>query len=240
MSTKTTFFTFVLASLIATIVFAQGDKTPQFEGLAGLTSPYYQNTAYTLTQEGDQNGCDMNQCTAGGRTATVYRTAYADGSAVKICVCEGAAMDPNFISVGFGTVPQMIRQYTQFITVGSENPSGGAYSTGASSTYFQANMEVEVFIHESAHNFDFNKLGDGRTISGLPEWQTGINMDSCVPDGYAQTNAVEDFAQIIVLWMSLAAQNTWIDCMANQLGFIESFVPRDTLLSTMRPEFQAN
>ncbi len=40
------------------------------------------------------------------------------------------------------------------------------------------------------------------------------------------------------MWMSLAAQDTWIDCMGNQLTFVESQVPRDALLANMLPDFQ--
>ncbi len=226
-----------LASLLATTFAQEIDKATWADGLGGGTSPYYTNTGYDLTQEGDTNGCDMNTCTAGGQTATVYRAAYYDGSAVKICVCEGAAMDQNYVATNFGVVPQMIRQYTQFITIASQGLAGcGAYSTGASSTYCLPNMETEVFIHESAHNFDISKFGDGQWISGWPDWQDAIDKDGCVPDGYAQTNKVEDFAQVVVLWMALAAQNSWIDCMANQLTFVESQVPRDSLLANMKPQ----
>jgi len=40
--------------------------------------------------------------------------------------------------------------------------------------------------------------------------------------------------------MSVAAQGTTIDCMQNQLNFVEQFVPRDALLANLKPEFQAN
>lgn len=40
---------------------------------------------------------------------------------------------------------------------------------------------------------------DLRCIAESAEFKEAIGADSCVPDGYAQVSALEDFAQLVVL-----------------------------------------
>jgi len=225
-----------LISLASFCLGQQINKATYAQGLKGLTSPYYRSTGYRLEKGGDQNGCDMQKCVKGHRTATIYKATYADGSSVKICACEQPVMDVHYVATKFGVVPKQVRQYTNYITIASadSNLNCAAYSTGASSTYCMRNMDTEVFIHESAHNFDFRGFG-GNRASGQAKWHQAINKDSCVPDGYAKTNDIEDFAQVLVLYMSVAAKGTRIDCMRNQLAVMESFLPRDKLHANMIP-----
>ena len=53
-----------------------------------------------------------------------------------------------------------------------------------------------------------------------------INSDSCVPDGYAQTNAVEDYAQVTVAWIYLHASGSLPSpggsCMQHQLDALSA------------------
>jgi len=234
---KTIIAIFALISLVS-FCYAQGDKATYAQGLKGLTSPYYKSTSYALTQGGDNKGCDMNKCAKGSKTAKIYKATYTDGSSVKICACEEAAMDVNQVATKFGVVPKLVRQYTNFITIASGNANLGcaAYSTGSSSTYCLGDMSTEVFIHESAHNFDRRRPSNGR-LSSQDGWKQAIAKDSCVPDGYAKTNQIEDFAQVLVLYMSVAAKGNSIGCMRNQLSFMESVLPREELLANMLPRY---
>ncbi|CAF1106878.1 unnamed protein product [Didymodactylos carnosus] len=119
---------------------------------------------------------------------------------------------------------------------------GGAGSSGDVSYYCEPTMHISVFIHESAHSTD-------RGTSASNNWCDAVEQDSCVPDGYANSNYADNFAQVVVLWVHLIGRGHSKDfgggqfaCMRNQLRHIDTVLPawriqeRDTLRSGQQLE----
>ncbi|KAL8965677.1 MAG: hypothetical protein Q9183_003738 [Haloplaca sp. 2 TL-2023] len=63
-------------------------------------------------------------------------------------------------------------------------------------------LALEVLLHEAAHSLDGQgaySSHDGESISSSANWIENYNKDSNVPDGYAQSNQVENTAQNTVI-----------------------------------------
>ena len=212
--------------LVATLMIASADlgKDTRFDGVEGLNiQDYYGSVGAQMYEIDDHNGCDESQCN-GGQAANVYQVDYDDGHSVHVCTCPDAVTDANDIAYNFGYVPDFIRQYTNFITSASPDTCtniGAAYSTGDSTTFCQGGLVPSAYVHEAAHNYDFGSGG----LSDRQEWTDAINNDSCVPDGYANTNNAEDFAEVAVVWMYISAVSDDIGCMQNQMNTFQSFIP---------------
>ena len=75
-------------------------------------------------------------------------------------------------------------------------------------------------VHESTHAQD-------QGFSNSQTYLTAVGKDSCVPDEYAQTNNVENYAQDMVvflytLWKPFNPPSPNTDCMSHQLSAIRA------------------
>ena len=52
-----------------------------------------------------------------------------------------------------------------------------------------------------------------------------VAQDTCVPDPYANTNYVENFSQVTVVWSSLIGKTQGLEyaCMGNQLQLMNNY-----------------
>jgi hypothetical protein len=135
-------------------------------------------------------------------------------------------------------MPVKARQYTRTYMVVREHEGNGgnAYSAGADTVFQDAAdggvRSPTVAIHEMAHTVDFgwnqihNQQGWVSSESGFID---AINGDTCVPDGYAKSDDIEDFAQLAVLSSydkNAGPLSKYKDpsCLKNQLNFVESTI----------------
>ncbi|CAF4756577.1 unnamed protein product, partial [Rotaria sp. Silwood1] len=153
-------------------------------------------------------------------------------------MCPNAVMSAQYMIEMMGRVPYAIRRYNRAMISATAGKCGGAGSSGDVSFYCQPNMHISVFIHESAHSAD-------RGTSASHDWRSAVQNDWCVPDGYANSNYADNFAQVAVLWTHLVGQGhhknlggDQFGCMRNQLEQISKALaawriqaPQNTLQS---------
>ncbi|KZV93220.1 hypothetical protein EXIGLDRAFT_835860 [Exidia glandulosa HHB12029] len=109
-----------------------------------------------------------------------------------ICRCPDANMNLDQLEERFGQVPPGIRSYVGAILATS---AGGCSAVTLDGTFvrYHGDCQMTVFLHESGHAFDSG-------FSSTQGWNDAISASSCVPDGYANTNPVEDWTQVNVLY----------------------------------------
>ncbi|KAJ7052106.1 hypothetical protein C8F01DRAFT_1066533 [Mycena amicta] len=152
------------------------------------------------------------------------------GSAFTVCRCGDATMSMDTLVDRLGRVPVGLRRYAgtimAFANVTNLGPSAYTLDTSGD-THFFGDCEMDTWIHEITHAFDFALPA---WQSSAPGWTEALDADTCVPDVYSQTNAVEDFAQlsVILVYQILHGGNLppgfSADCMANQLAFLSSLI----------------
>ncbi|KAK0116369.1 hypothetical protein ONS95_013389 [Cadophora gregata] len=96
----------------------------------------------------------------------------------------------------FGRIPVKERQWVQHV-VAIPGPSSAYMSNAIVVFKGTAAGSIGVFQHEIGHAVDFYK--NGFQASGRTEWLDALRKDTCVTDNYANSNAVEAFAQIGVV-----------------------------------------
>ncbi|KAL8686994.1 MAG: hypothetical protein Q9218_006712 [Villophora microphyllina] len=105
----------------------------------------------------------------------------------------------------FGRLPVHTRQWVRHV-VSLPSKSSSAYSDSGDMVLFgNAINNINVYIHESGHCLTgqgaFKDWPHGSKIGfpGSKLWIDNYNLDSAVPDPYAQSNQVENVAQNIVV-----------------------------------------
>ncbi|CAF1014410.1 unnamed protein product [Adineta steineri] len=200
-------------------------KRPVFEGLSDkLNFGHLRTPSYTSTPGGDAKLCHCN----GAAPQSVRTITYIEMSnrhSLVLCICPNAVMNATYMIEMMGRVPYAIRRYNKAMVSATSGTCGGAGSSKDVSFYCDPNMQVSVFIHESAHSTD-------RDTSGTNQWHNAVQQDSCVPDPYANSNIADDFAQVVVLWTHLVGQGLHptlggeqFSCMRNQLQQIKTKLP---------------
>ena len=99
----------------------------------------------------------------------------------------------------FGSMPVHMRQWVRHMV--SLPADGGAHAYNAGDNIMLAgNVGTTVFVHETGHSLDAHAFYDGKQrMSSSQKWLDAYNADTAVPDYYAQTNQVENFAQNTVV-----------------------------------------
>ncbi|KAJ7112810.1 hypothetical protein C8R43DRAFT_133233 [Mycena crocata] len=162
------------------------------------------------------------ECTS-NMTATSVR--FEDcGADFIVCRCADAEMSMATALERFGRVPVGLRRYAGTIVILSDSLPH-AYTLTTGDTHLFGDCEVDAWIHEMMHAFDFAVDAKQSDAAG---WDAALAADSCVPDAYSTINRVEDFAQVGVLKIYSLLYGTLppgfsADCMANQLGFMNTF-----------------
>ncbi|KAH8915384.1 hypothetical protein BT69DRAFT_1356664 [Atractiella rhizophila] len=153
---------------------------------------------------------------------------YSDCSLpYTVCYCneqKGIHMTLNDVLVQLGRTPTTLRDYTRYFL---SFPDTGNHAL----TWLPANdilmfgdeheeAGLTVFIHEQGHTID-------QSFSSSDTFKNAIAADTCVPDDYANSNEVEDFAQVTVMSLYNDLFGTFPDgpsvsCMQNQLDAYQS------------------
>lgn len=166
------------------------------------------------------------ECPA-GNTLTATSVTFADcGSQFTICRCDNSTtMSLDDALSKFAQVPVGLRRYVATVMLLPDSEPH-AYTLASGDIHMFATTELDTWIHESTHALDY--ATPGTPLSATPNWLSTQNTDSCVPDTYSQTNAIEDFAQMGVLKIYALANNGQLppqfdnQCMKNQLAFMDS------------------
>jgi len=184
---------------------------------------YSQGNSVAISQcQSNANACDNNAFTA-------YQISYPDSNTQHaVCICNSnPVMDFGYMAFQFSIVPAPIRNTVIAITAASAGHGGGAATGGGKSTYYEANMAAEVFVHESTHAFD------AATKSFTSGWTSAINGDSCWPDPYSSTSPQEDYAQTMVVWIWMVATGQQgsanFNCVRNQVNYAQSTLPASSI-----------
>ncbi len=204
------------------------NKQTLFSGLSSLDFSFLKTPQRrSVSDEADKGLCSCN----GAQPQSVRAITYHNSPNQKLvlCICPNPVMSSQYMTETMGKVPYAIRRNNVAMVSATVNTCGGAGSSNDISFYCDKAMDVTVFIHESAHSFDKGK-------SSSQEWQNAIAKDSCVPDAYANTNYVEDFAQVVVVWVHLVGKKldknfggTQYACMKNQLQQMAKYLPASSL-----------
>ena len=219
-----------LFSILA-VVSAHLGKPTRWDHLSELSvESYYSPIGYQLVEDDDQSGTGCNQKVCdGGAAESVQHAFFDDGSDVIICICPNAVLDADSIASQFSAVPYVVRQFAYYLTAASYGACND-HGTGPASLahdhhiwFCQPVQHLGVFIHECGHTYNFNKDPNGH-LTDRPEWQAAIDADTCVPDKYADKNAGEDFAQMVVVWAYIAKHSDDTSCLQNQLDLITSWI----------------
>ncbi|KAJ7641933.1 hypothetical protein FB45DRAFT_738910 [Roridomyces roridus] len=135
------------------------------------------------------------------------------GTPFVVCRCADAQMSMDVALDRFSRVPVGLRRYASTIAV--------------MATQTEANAFLKcTYAFQLTHAYDFS--GTTSYASATSAWLDALSTDSCVPDAYSQTNAVEDFAQTGVLnvYMLIFGGNLppgfQTACMSNQLAYVNS------------------
>ncbi|KAJ7471098.1 hypothetical protein FB451DRAFT_327034 [Mycena latifolia] len=146
------------------------------------------------------------------------------GDAFTVCRCADAEMSTDTVLDRFGRVPVGLRRYAGTVVVLS-NPNSHAYTLTIGGSHFFGDCEMDTWVHEMTHAFDFIHEPP---LSNSSKWAAALAADTCVPDEYSLTNAVEDFAQVGVIKIYMLLHSGVLplffsaDCMANQLAFLDA------------------
>ncbi|KAJ7863359.1 hypothetical protein B0H13DRAFT_2671433 [Mycena leptocephala] len=147
------------------------------------------------------------------------------GDEFIVCRCSDAEMSMDTVLDRFGRVPVGLRRYAGTVVV-LPDTAPHAYTVTTGDTHFFGDCEMNTWVHEMTHAFDFATATWQSSASG---WAAAIEADSCVPDVYSLKNEMEDFAQVgvIMIYMQLYGGNLppgfTADCMSNQLAFMLTF-----------------
>ncbi|PVH81609.1 hypothetical protein DL98DRAFT_587225 [Cadophora sp. DSE1049] len=128
----------------------------------------------------------------------------------------------------FGRIPVRERQWIQHV-VAIPGPNSAYMSSAIVVFRGTATGSLGVFQHEIGHAVDFYK--NGFQTSARTEWLDAIRQNTCVTDNYANTNAIEDFAQIGVVSLFANVNPGGLDpafgwtwhCFLNQFNTYNAF-----------------
>ncbi|KAJ7471084.1 hypothetical protein FB451DRAFT_1399830 [Mycena latifolia] len=164
-----------------------------------------------------------NECTTGmAATAVTFEDC---GAAFTVCRCADAVMTMNTVVDRLGRVPVGLRRFLGTVLVlGGQTHAYTNLTTG--DVHLFGDCAMDTWVHETAHAFDY--AVPTAPHSNSVGWEKATLQDSCVPDDYALTNQVEDFAQMTVIktYMLLHSGNLppgfQSACMQNQLRFLST------------------
>ncbi|KAL8752532.1 MAG: hypothetical protein Q9199_005677 [Rusavskia elegans] len=130
-----------------------------------------------------------------------WNVKYSDCSAVWVfCYHKNSNGPLNDLIDRFGRLPVHTRQFSRHV-MSLPSANGYAYNSGGNLVFFGTTLSnLNVHIHEAAHSLDLlGAFYPDKPLSGSTKWTNEYNLDSAVPDPYAQTNQVENVAQNTVV-----------------------------------------
>ncbi|EPS39967.1 hypothetical protein H072_6417 [Dactylellina haptotyla CBS 200.50] len=208
--------TLVLLAFSTAKVFAGlKDKLDYPDGLSGLFDIGFANLTDspldTMDQWGDgwiPQGCKDRFLASGysAKDAQVFNVKYLDcDRAWTFCRHNKAELSIDDMAMYFGKMPVHMRSLVRhpIALPQPEGCSAQAFTDIGDIVMYGPCNASSVWVHETGHQLD-SRLNSATRFSATPEWTDALGYDSCVPDNYANTNVLEDFAQVVVI----AAFNT--------------------------------
>ncbi|KAK7055957.1 Conidiation-specific protein 13 [Favolaschia claudopus] len=180
-------------------------------------------TTYAGQQDGSECRTDL----------TAVSIQFEDcGDEFVVCRCADAEMSMNDVFERLGRVPIGLRRYGGVVMVAAQAGSDTAHAytwTSGEHTgdiHFFGDCGMETWVHEFMHAFD-SAPDRPRPQSNGSRWQNALATDTCVPDSYSLTNAVEAYAQLGLLIIyqvvyGILPPGFTADCMSNQLAYMTS------------------
>lgn len=169
-------------------------------------------------------GTETPECPITASISAVAVTYDDCGTEFVVCRCSDAQMTLETALDRFGRIPVGLRRWVATLQVmGDTSPHAYTLSTG--DIHMFGDISEEAWLHEATHTMDF---AAPNTLSGQDAWRDAVRNDSCVPDNYAGTNAMEDFAQVSVIKIySLLHDGELppgfdIGCMQHQLDYFDT------------------
>ncbi|KAL8790338.1 MAG: hypothetical protein Q9213_000690 [Squamulea squamosa] len=199
-----------VVALFAALVSSQRlTKPPLQQNLDNLPPGFYNNLKPTTsTRTAFQAGYIPSDCKniatrEGFNPADIqtWNIKYSDCSTPWIfCYHKNSNGPLNDLVDRFGRLPVHTRQFNRHI-VSLPATNGHAYNDGGNLVFFGTTLSsINVHIHEAAHSLDLlGAFYPDKPLSSSTKWINEYNLDSAVPDPYAQTNQVENVAQNTVV-----------------------------------------
>ncbi|EWC47256.1 hypothetical protein DRE_03375 [Drechslerella stenobrocha 248] len=206
----------VVATVLLGVSGVKADLGKELAYLDGLSDPFdpgflqYTNPApYTIKQWRNKQipeGCKtrFTELNIDLADTEVYNVTYTNTTGVCtepwiFCRTKDAQLEVRTMASLFGRMPEHMRELVRhLIAVPADSCSALSY-TDIGDIVFSGNCDTpSIFIHETAHQLDA-MLDPANSESGSQNWRDALAADSCVPDSYANTNEVEDFAQVTVV-----------------------------------------
>ncbi|EJD34766.1 hypothetical protein AURDEDRAFT_188943 [Auricularia subglabra TFB-10046 SS5] len=179
------------ADLGKAVLFANGLKEPlrKLDDITRVattkTGPKNLDTNSICKTLARQAGCTDDQVTG-------KEVWYADcDKPWALCRCSDANMSFDTMERRWAKVPVGLRSYGGTLLAVKRDSGCVAYTFGGEYIRFHGDCGSSVFIHEVSHTVD-------KGFSSTAAFKDGVAKSSCVPDSYANTNYVEDFAQLNV------------------------------------------
>ncbi|KAL9031605.1 MAG: hypothetical protein Q9196_000362 [Gyalolechia fulgens] len=116
-----------------------------------------------------------------------------------MCYHRNSASPLNDLVDIFGRLPVHTRQFVRhLITLPAALPH--ARNTAGNIVFFgSALSDINVHVHEAAHSLDFLNAYEEKPLCSSAKWISEYNLDSAVPDPYAQVDQPENVAQMTVI-----------------------------------------
>ncbi|EJD40970.1 hypothetical protein AURDEDRAFT_169948 [Auricularia subglabra TFB-10046 SS5] len=111
-----------------------------------------------------------------------------------LCRCPDAQMTWEMMEDRVAKLPVGVREHAKFVLAVKRDTGCVAYTYSGKYIRFHGNCGITVHGHEFGHAVD-----DG--FSSSAAFKDAVAKSSCVPNSYANTNYVENFAQLHVCYM---------------------------------------
>ncbi|KAI8585033.1 hypothetical protein BDZ88DRAFT_55243 [Geranomyces variabilis] len=194
--------------------------------------------SFKLQDLAERDACNVGTPECGpthkNTEARTVRAVYDDHSTMDFCVCPTPVMPIETAAAFVGQMPSVLRvgavKSIKIQAVDNQNPPGAAAAYGDRIVIFSPGMPLNVFIHESAHTWDWANSG-GHYMSNGAEYAAALAADTCITDAYSGANPVENFAQMVVTYIGETRNaQTWAnrigaDCMKNARQFVATYFP---------------
>jgi len=201
-----------------------------FDLSSALPSIPYTTAQTTVPQSCQDYGVPTSTSAAEcpvGNTMSAMSITFADcGSTFTMCRCENSSsMSYDDALANFAKVPTGLRRFVETVLLVPDSVPH-AYTLTTGDIHMFSNTALDTWIHEATHALDY--ANPATPLSASEGWLSAVAADSCVPDTYSQTNAIEDLAQIGVLKVYALANGGQLPpnfdnvCMKNQLAFVDS------------------
>ena len=131
---------------------------------------------------------------------STYNVQYDDcNTAWVVCFHKDYPTTIDSVVDLLGRVPVRARQFVRHV-VALPDTSGHAFNSDGNLAMFNIGADgLSVYIHETGHSLDLHGAYSRGELSTSQNWADNYNQDPNVPDGYSQSNTVEDVAQNTVV-----------------------------------------